>query len=318
MTKKEKRDIRQEVTDKVVATIESMNDGDVNWIKSWFTVNDRPTSKSSGKPYQGINWFILSMVQSIEGYESNQWGTFNYWFKAGGGEREGKTVTKESRYSVKGQKGTQVVLYKPMTFTETDDTGKKVTKSFPLMKGFTVFNADQVEGYTVEPMDIVGKVDECEEPVVAVNNLMATLGIKLVHKDKNRAFYTPPIDTVNSPLPAQFDSAEAYACTNLHETGHATGHESRLNRDLKNHFGDQAYAFEELIAELFSAMMAGELGIAPTPREDHAHYLKGWLKRLKEDKFAIFRAVAAAQKAADWVHDATEEVSEEDTFAEAA
>ena len=313
MTKKEKRDIRQEITDKVVAAIESMNDGDVNWIKSWFTVNDRPTSKSSGKAYQGINWFILSMTQSIEGYKSNEWGTFNYWFKAGGGEREGKKVTKESAYSLKGQKGTQVVLYKPMTFTETNDAGQKVTKSFPLMKGFTVFNADQVEGYEAPPVAEIPDV----QPVTAADNLADELNVMVQHTDLNSAFYLPSRDVVNVPPATQFKTEEDYGCTLLHEIGHWTGAKSRMDRNLENHFGDQAYAFEELIAELFSAMMAGELGIAPTPREDHAPYLKGWLKKLKAAKFAIFRAVAAAQKAADWVHDATE-VSEDDTFAEAA
>lgn len=314
MTKKEKRDIRQEVTDKVVAAIESLKDGDVNWIKSWATVNNRPIAKSTGIPYKGMNWLLLMMEAARMGYKSNEWGTFNYWFKAGGGEREGKTVTKESKYSVKGQTGTLCVKWYTVVSEETNKTtGKKKTNSFMKPSPFKVFNADQVEGYEAPPVAEIPDV----QPVTAADNLADELNVMVQHADLNSAFYLPSRDVVNVPPATQFKTEEDYGCTLLHEIGHWTGAKSRMDRDLENHFGDQSYIFEELIAELFSAMMAGELGITPTPREDHAHYLKGWLKKLKEDKFAIFRAVAAAQKAADWVHDATE-VSEEDTFAKAA
>jgi antirestriction protein ArdC len=83
---------------------------------------------------------------------------------------------------------------------------------------------------------------------------------------------------------------------------HWTGHASRNAREFGKRFGDRAYAFEELVAELGAAFLCADLGITPEPREDHAAYLAHWLKVLKEDKRAIFTAAAAAQRAADTLH----------------
>ena len=303
MTKKEKRNIHLEITTALVSSIEALPEDDINWMRSWGLVNTRPVSKATGKAYKGINWFILSIMQQLHGYASNEWGTFNYWFKAGGGEREGKTVTKEPAYSLKGQKGTQVVLYKRLAKEETNTTtGKKEDKSFMLMKSFTVFNADQVEGYEAPPLADI----PAEQPATIVDPIAEAMGIKLVHADLNRCFYRPSDDTANTPPATQFKTIADYICANFLEFGHGTGHKSRLDRDLKNHFGDDAYAFEELVAELFAAMLAGQFGVSATPREDHTHYLKGWMRRIKEDEKALFKAVAAAQKAVDWANEAIE------------
>jgi antirestriction protein ArdC len=316
MTKKEKRNIHLEVTTALVSSIEALPEDDINWMRSWGLVNTRPVSKATGKPYNGINWFILSIMQQLHGYASNEWGTFNYWFKAGGGEREGKTVTKESRYSVKGQKGTQVVLYKPRLKTEKDKTTGEDKQVWipPLLTSFYVFNADQVEGYEAPPLADI----PAEQPATIVDGIAEAMGIKLVHTDLNRCFYRLSEDTSNTPPATQFKTIADYICANFHEFGHGTGHKSRLDRDLKNHFGDDAYAFEELVAELFAAMLAGQFGVSATPREDHVHYLKGWMRRIKEDEKALFKAVAAAQKAVDWANEAIEGASDEDALAEAA
>jgi antirestriction protein ArdC len=39
----------------------------------------------------------------------------------------------------------------------------------------------------------------------------------------------------------------------------------------------------------------------PTDVPNHANYVGHWLSILKEDKKAIFRAAAQAQRAADWI-----------------
>ena len=99
-----------------------------------------------------------------------------------------------------------------------------------------------------------------------------------------------------------FRDAESYAAIKAHELIRWTGHQSRMAREFGKRFGDQAYAFEELVAELGSAFLCTALGVTPEVREDHAAYLAHWLEVLKEDKRAIFSAAAHAQRAADFLH----------------
>jgi antirestriction protein ArdC len=114
-----------------------------------------------------------------------------------------------------------------------------------------------------------------------------------------RAFYVPGEDYVQvPPQPAFFQQVDYYR-TALHELTHATGHSSRLNRNILNAFGTKDYAREELVAEMGSAFLCASLGIVPTLR--HADYLASWLEVLREDSRAIFRAASAASKAADWL-----------------
>lgn len=116
-----------------------------------------------------------------------------------------------------------------------------------------------------------------------------------------RAAYTPTHDYIIMPRPENFEREENYYATTLHELSHWTGHESRLGRDLSGRFGDDAYAAEELIAELSSAFLMGSFGLEDATIEGHASYLDSWLRVLKADKSAIFTAAAAAQKAHDFI-----------------
>ena len=119
----------------------------------------------------------------------------------------------------------------------------------------------------------------------------------------DRAFYQPATDMIRLPARADFINPEAFYSTALHEMTHSTGHASRLDRDFSGRFGTEAYAFEELIAELGSAFLNAELGILGATLPDHAHYLASWIRILKGDKRAIFTAAAAASKAAAFIKD---------------
>jgi antirestriction protein ArdC len=109
------------------------------------------------------------------------------------------------------------------------------------------------------------------------------------------------------PSPAWFTgsststSLETYYATLLHELTHWTGATYRLGREFGKRYGDHAYAFEELVAELGAAFLCAELGIANEPRPDHAAYLGPWLKVLEEDSRAIFRAASLAQQAVEYL-----------------
>ena len=94
---------------------------------------------------------------------------------------------------------------------------------------------------------------------------------------------------------------EAYESTRLHELGHWSGAPHRLNREFGKRFGDKAYSFEELVAELTAAYLCAELAITNTPRADHAQYIAHWVEAMKADKKAIFSAASLASAAVTYL-----------------
>lgn len=117
-----------------------------------------------------------------------------------------------------------------------------------------------------------------------------------------RAFYRPSTDEICVPPFRAFRDAASFYATLAHEATHWTGAPARLARDLSGRFGSDAYAVEELVAELGAAFLCADLGLASEPRLDHAGYIANWLQVLKNDPRAIFTAAAKAQAAADWMH----------------
>ena len=140
------------------------------------------------------------------------------------------------------------------------------------------------------------------EPIEAAEAFVAATGANIVHGG-SRACYVPRTDNIHMPPRDMFfgtatsSAAEAYASTKLHELTHWTSAETRCNRQLGKRFGDDAYAMEELVAELGAAFLCADLGITDTPRADHAQYLDNWLRVLKADKKAIFTAASKASQA---------------------
>jgi antirestriction protein ArdC len=189
---------------------------------------------------------------------------------------------------------------KKVTKTETDAQGHESERSIPFMKGYTVFNVEQVEGL---PEHFYGK-DGAPQQIARIPQaeaFFAATGATIQHGG-NRAFYAPSPDLVQMPPRESFKDAESYAATLAHELTHWTAHPSRLAPELGKRFGDQAYAVEELIAEMGSVFLCADLGITPEVREDHASYLAHWLHVLNEDSRAIFTAASHAQRAADYLH----------------
>jgi hypothetical protein len=165
-----------------------------------------------------------------------------------------------------------------------------------------VFNAEQCTGLKIEPL----KAPDNKIPVVdRAEQLMTAMqedGVRFATHPQH-AFYSPKRDEVSLPPRESFKSVEGYYGTALHEIGHATGAQQRLNREGitgGHRFGSEGYAKEELRAELFSTFMAAETGI-PHDEEQHKAYVQSWAKVLKQDKNEIFRAAAEASKAVDYV-----------------
>jgi antirestriction protein ArdC len=281
-------EIRANVTNKIVAALQS---GAVPfWRQTWAKSehSGAPTNAVSRKPYLGVNRLLFSLL----GHDSKWWATYNQWRSLGGQVR-------------RGEKGVTGILYKPVTKTKVNDDGEEETSSFPLLKTFTVFHLSQVDGdlkqFKDTPRSDAGTpfVDYGPaEEVFAATSAEFRFG-------GGRAFYSPSGDFIQLPPKASFEKAHEYYGVLAHESVHWSGHESRLNRLSKfARFGDEAYAVEELVAELGSAYLLNDVGV---PQSDDlgnvTAYLGHWLKVLQRDHSAIFTAASAASKAADFVLD---------------
>lgn len=296
-------DLYQHVTDKIVAAIESGSAG--KWVMPW---HRQPVANSrgfammpesvSGRPYRGINVWLLMAEKLAAGYTSDVWGTYKAWAATGAHVRA-------------GQKATLIIFWKKLVIKERDETGEEKPKSILMARGYNVFNADQVEGWQPKAKPTLPAATRIE----AAEAFFAGIPADVRHGG-NRAYYTAGGDFIGLPEFAQFHNAEAYYATRGHETVHWTGHKSRCNREFGARFGDKAYAFEELVAELGAAYLAGHLAIANDPRPDHAAYLANWLEVLKGDKRAIFTAASRAQAAVDFIIGEAADAEEDDASEE--
>jgi antirestriction protein ArdC len=176
------------------------------------------------------------------------------------------------------------------------------------MKGYTVFNVEQIEGLPGEYYDKPEPAGEAVERIDRAEKFFASTGAS-IHHGGDRAYYAIGPDHIKVPYIEAFRDAESYYATLAHEVTHWTRHESRLNRDFgRKQWGDEGYAQEELVAELGAAFLCADLGLTLVDREDHAAYIGSWLKVLKDDKRAIFRAAAHAQKAVNYLHNAASRI----------
>jgi antirestriction protein ArdC len=202
----------------------------------------------------------------------------------------------------KGEKGSLVVYANTYSRTEQNESGEDVERQIPFMKGYTVFNVEQIEGL---PPHFTARKEPKRNPderIAHAESFFANTHAEIRHGG-NAAFYAPSPDIVQMPEFESFRDAGAYYGTLAHECTHWTRHKSRLDRDFgRKRWGDEGYAMEELCAELGAAFLCADLELTPQIRQDHAPYISGWLKVLKEDKRAIFSAAAYAQKAADFLH----------------
>ncbi|EKS72403.1 antirestriction protein [Burkholderia sp. SJ98] len=288
-TKTSAPDIYTRVTDKIIADLEH---GVRPWVKPWKGGNTdgRITLpvRHNGIPYQGINILLLWGEQIEKGFQSNRWMTFKQAQALGANVR-------------KGEHGSLVVYANKVIKSETDDKGDEIECEIPFMRGYTVFNVDQIENlpaeYRTEPKSVES---EPLELIEHAERFFAKTGAVIRHGG-NRAYYAPLQDIVQLPIPESFNTAESYTSVKAHELTHWTSHKTRLDRQLGKRFGDDAYAAEELIAEMGAAFVCAQLGLTPEVRDDHAAYLDHWLKVLKADKKAIFTAASQAQKACEFL-----------------
>ena len=288
-TETDRADIYQRITDQIAAAIEA---GAGKWRMPWHPGADGampvlPVNAVTRKPYRGVNTVVLWAAAQAEGYPSAIWATYRQWAELGAQVR-------------KGERASPVVFWKISDKEEQEDGDEGTDddrRSRVFARGYSVFNAAQVDGYAAPALPVLPEAERIDH----AEAFFAAIGADIRHGGA-RACYVPSLDQIRMPPFEVFRDPVAYYATLAHEMTHLTGHPNRCARDLRGRFGDDAYAAEELLAELGAAFVCADLALAPEPRPDHAAYVASWLKVLRSDKRAIFTAAAKAQAAADWMH----------------
>ncbi|HGK4598916.1 TPA: ArdC family protein [Yersinia enterocolitica] len=276
-----KTDIYQTVTDSIISALEA---GVKPWSCPWQRVpgmSGLPSNYATGAAYSGLNIMLLWSSASEQGFSDSRWLTYKQAQAEGGQVR-------------KGEHGTTAIFY--TTLEKENDDGE--TDYIPMLKTFTVFNVEQIDGLPLSDEAVFPA--ETFEPLPQVEALFRNSGATIIEKGQN-AFFQPSTDEIWLPERYLFSDAASFCATGLHELIHWSGASSRLNREMKGKFGSEGYAFEELIAELGSAFLTADLGIAGEVQ--HESYIASWLKALKNDKRYIFKAASAASKAHRYLMD---------------
>lgn len=274
-------DYVQAYADRVNKMLEA---GTAPWIRPWRPGyiepgSGMPYNAVTGKGYSGSNVHFLWMEQQLVGYEDNRWLTF----------KQAQSVGCHVR---RGEKSTTCYKWVDPNKKDQEPDADAVLNKRLLPIPFHVFNGAQIEGMPSLPVREPPKEPERHAQCEA---LIAATGAIIEHDGGNRAFYVPMTDDIHLPLRTAFKSPDAYYATVLHELGHWTGHPTRLQRDLTGGFGSEAYAKEELRAELASMMIGERLGIGHDPGQ-HAAYIASWIKILKEHPKEILLAAKDADR----------------------
>ncbi len=275
------------------AIIDKLEAGVRPWIKPWRPgLGGRPL-RATGDPYRGINCFWLWLVAESAGFNSRTWMTYKQAQSLGAQVRE-------------GERSQIAIFYKSYSKTvESPVTGDSADEMRRVLRSYAVFNADQIDGlperFHPSPLSVVPAADTLPDRARRfVDALPATVNIR-----GDRAFYDRTADSITMPAIEQFSTRAYWASTLAHEAGHWTGHADRLNRDFGKKFGDEAYAFEELCAEMTAALLGADLMLPTSHLDDHANYIGSWLRVLKRDNRALMTAAAKAEAAAGFLLRAT-------------
>jgi len=292
-----------EVTNQIVDLLESQK---LTWDKPWITLSKdgrRPHNAGSGRNYSGLNQILLSFKQMKSQYPFSGWLTF-------------KQVQDEGGRVLAGNKASSIFYYKLMYY---DNMGRKhepeqvlqmslnEQQDLELKKNSTllyynVFNLAQTSGlansyYALNEKPLLVEVDKDDIAEKLITNTKA----RIIHMIANEACYNYVNDVIFLPERNQFKGTVPYYETVLHELAHWTGHKTRLDRSLKNVFGTDDYAKEELIAELCSAFLCAELGFS-VGMTNSAAYIQDWIRVLKADSRYIFKAIRGAEEAARFIY----------------
>lgn len=284
------RDLHRSITEDLIAAIEhAPGEFTLPWRRNDGALH-LPINAATGRAYQGINVLSLWIAAAQAGFTSPVWGTYKQWASLGAQVR-------------KGERSSLVVFYREYAAApnpdDTTNTGRR-----RVARASFAFNGDQVIGYrasqvSTPPPSVLERIQQADDFITAT--------VANVRIGGDRAYFHRADDFIQLPDPGRFTGtstmsvSESFYGTALHELTHWSGAKHRLNRQFGERFGDQAYAAEELVAEIGSAFLCAELQITQDMRPDHVAYLSSWLRLLKNDSRAIFTAAARASEATNFL-----------------
>jgi antirestriction protein ArdC len=294
-------DVRQVITDRIIAMLEK---GGNVFRERWTRAASRgvPRNGKTGAPYHGANVLLLWDAAIEQGYASNVWLTYKQASSLGAQVRKGERGVMCAHFERKARRGEDPEDAANVHAGEDEGRADDASRTSVLLcMPFWVFNVAQIDGLPPEVVDLCG--DPVTSPGGPVEGAMRLLGgcNATIRHGFERAVSLPELDEIRLPWPRRFTSGQAYCATLLHELVHWSGHPSRLHRQFGSRFGDHAYAFEELVAELGSAFVMGHCGMVDATIEGHAAYLDSWLQVLRNDRTAIFTAARHAGEAFEYI-----------------
>ena len=290
-------ELRRNITNQIVEALKS--GGIPPWKRPWgISPNSGfPSNAVSKRKYSGVNVILLRMAAMSREWSSKWWATYPQWTSMGG------QVQHRPENVQPGCWGTKIIFFTKVSKIETDPvTGEEEETSFPVLKTYTIFNVDQVDG----PFDHLRVKDEPLNPHFVdyepAEEVIRNSGAD-VRLAGDHAVYNRQGDFILCPPKHRFEHENDYYATVLHELSHWTAHESRLNRVSKhNRFGDKGYAEEELVAELSSCFTLATLGVPQSDdMSNHNAYCQSWIRLLQDDAHAVLRVASAASKASDFI-----------------
>jgi antirestriction protein ArdC len=283
-------EVKEAITQEIINLLESADPA--KWEKGWIpAIENWAENPNSGTVYRGVNQLYLTLIASKKQYPVNRWLTFNQ-------------IQQLKANIKKGSKGAHIVYYKTLRIDDPTAPPTAKAKTIPMLKFYYVWNVANIEGlppaYYEKPE--APTLEKWEKDQRAEELITAT-GAKINFVEGDRACYFRNLDEIQLPLREQFKGAEPFYSTAFHELAHWTGAPHRLNREKGGRFGDDKYAFEELVAELSAAFLCGSLGFTKEITSNAA-YIKSWLSALHNEKDFIFKAATHAQAAADYIQEA--------------
>lgn len=280
----------------------ALKEDKIPWKRGWR--NSQPYNAVSNNNYHGVNNLLLSFIAYEKGYLDPRWCTF-------------KQAKDNGWHINKGEKGTPIEFWslydsetkKKLSYTESNKLKNELSREdyqkrvHPLSETYTVFNAEQISG--IPELAVEDNIVEIKSLIEKRDVLVKNMGVNFLQQGWE-AYYSKDRDLLSLPPIEEFNGDYEYFSTLLHEAAHATGHESRLNRNFGNSFGSPEYAKEELRAEIAAAFTAQSLGIDSENQsqehiENHKAYIQSWIEVLEKNPEELFLAIKEAEKISDYL-----------------
>lgn len=281
--------------------LNSLEEGEIPWYKTWNI--KAPCNVVSNKNYRGINNLLLSYITAKRGYKDNRWCTFNQlkknkWKFKEDAKGQGIWVEYWTQYNIKDKKVYSFRAYEQIIKKEPERK-----EEFRIIDRCTVvFNCDLIEGIP-KPKEIIEQ-DNDTKLINTIDNIIRNVGVNYEETNSD-PYYNPLEDKVVIPHKSTFINEYSYHATQLHELAHSTGHESRLNRDIKNKFGTEEYAKEELRAEISSSFLIQKFGLEYDKKhlEEHKAYIQNWIQIIKDKSSELLKAISDADKIVSYLEE---------------